>query len=277
MTPGILTRSRRALAGFAFTIAALALCTASQLRGAEEKKPATVRNAVAPDAPLVLIEAKFIEVTGAGDALPDFLNLSGLEKVPAIMNAPAGDEAVRQLKEAKGVDILSAPRVTTRSKQRAVIEIVREFRHATEWEKDDATGMWIPTAFDTKNVGLTFDVTPDVDADGNITMSMKPQVVEFAGFVDLDGDAKAILGKPGAAAPAAFRAPREIGIPIRNRAQAVFDTRKTSAEVKVKPGDTVVLGGMRGKGAVDGGREPLRRLIVMVTARIVKPEGIPAK
>ena len=137
--------------------------------------------------------------------------------------------------------------------------------------------MWIPTAFDTKNVGLTFDVTPDVDADGNITMSMKPQVVEFAGFVDLDGDAKAILGKPGAAVPAAFRAPREIGIPIGNRAQAVFDTRKTSAEVKVKPGDTIVLGGMRGEGAADGGREPRRRLTVMVTASIVKPEGIPAK
>ena len=41
---------------------------------------------------------------------------------------------IRALNQKKGVDLLSAPAVTTKSGQRAVIEIVREFRYPTQFQ-----------------------------------------------------------------------------------------------------------------------------------------------
>ncbi len=50
------------------------------------------------------------------------------------MTDPTFQVVLRALDQKKGVDLLSAPRVTTKSGQRAVIEIVREFRYPTEFD-----------------------------------------------------------------------------------------------------------------------------------------------
>ena len=53
----------------------------------------------------------------------------------------------RALKQIKGGDMLSAPKVVTRSKQCTTIEITREFKYPTAWKPgakmEDA---WVPTA-----------------------------------------------------------------------------------------------------------------------------------
>ena len=306
---------RSAFAGVTFAAAALALCTAAQVRGADPRKPAP---AMAPDAPQVMIEAKFIEFTGADDALPDFLKEPNLKPVPAdegaisaegrftevagtkggvpdALNEPAlekgaaiqgvlapekAEAAFNALKDVKGVDVLSTPSVLTRSNQRAKIEIVREMLYTTEWEKDARTGAWKAAKFDTKNLGVTFEVTPEVKRDGAISLRMAPQVVEFAGFTDLDGKGEAVVGKPDGARRFNERitaGPDGIGIPEGHRAQAVFHTRSMATQMTVKAGDTIVLGGLRGSGAKAGNEERPRRLLVLVTARIAKPGGIPVK
>jgi general secretion pathway protein D len=80
---------------------------------------------------------------------------------------------MKALNGQKGVDLLSAPRVTTRSGQRAVIEIIREFRYPTEFDPDDKTPPNLtPTAFETRNLGITLRWNlPSVPTAGRSTCS----------------------------------------------------------------------------------------------------------
>src|SRR5437868_7345255 len=67
--------------------------------------------------------------TAAGQVLAP-----GIFGVGGLLTDPQFQLVVRALNQKKGVDLLSAPRVTTKSGQRAVIEIVREFRYPTQFE-----------------------------------------------------------------------------------------------------------------------------------------------
>ena len=122
----------------------------------------------------------------------------------------------RALNEKRDVDLLSTPKVTTRSKQRATIEIVREFRYPTAWKpgekKEDA---WVPTNYETRNTGVTLEAVPTLATDGKIILSITPQVVEFEGFKDIG----------------------------HGRKQPIFSERKVRTNVTLRSGQTVLLGG----------------------------------
>src|SRR5213080_2367839 len=66
--------------------------------------------------------------TGAPAVAPGIFGLAG------VMTNPQFQVVIRALNQKKGIDLLSAPRVTTKSGQRAVIEIVREFRYPTQFQ-----------------------------------------------------------------------------------------------------------------------------------------------
>src|SRR5207253_3956813 len=146
--------------------------------------------------------------TGAGQVLaPGIFGLSG------VMTNPQFQVVIRALNQKKGIDLLSAPRVTTKSGQRAVIEIVREFRYPTQFQppqipqtvgtvRNDTSGLTgnliplgststvpvtptTPTAFETRNTGVTLEVEPVIGPDGiTIDLNLVPQVVEFEGFIN---------------------------------------------------------------------------------------------
>ena len=260
------------------------------------KRNAQTADAYAPNAPQVEIGAKFIEFSGKVEDLPELLQQAVVLKKPGVAGtatANAGNDALKALDGIAGVDVLQAPRVTTFSKRRATVEIIREFKYPTEWDKDAKAGGWKPKTFDTKNVGVTFDVTPEVNADGSIALHMIPEVVEFDGFRDLDTAKEKLVGQPDPSKPFSERlAPATDGrhIPEGHRAQAVFNTRKIDTTVTVKAGDTVVLGGVEREdvqkveeknpktgGALVAEVPITKRLIVLVTARIAKPAGIPVE
>ena len=99
------------------------------------------------------------------------------------------------LNQQKGVDLVSAPKVTTKSGQRATIQIVREFRYPTEYDLPQVTQTpgsiftpatpTTPTSFETKPVGITLEVEPTVGPDGyTIDLILSPRVVEFDGFIN---------------------------------------------------------------------------------------------
>ena len=67
-------------------------------------------------------------IPGASSLAPGIFGIGG------VFTDPQFQVVVRALNQKKGVDLLSAPRVTTKSGQRAVIEIVREFRYPTQFE-----------------------------------------------------------------------------------------------------------------------------------------------
>ena len=204
--------------------------------------------------------------TSAGQVLaPGIFGIGGL------LTDPQFQVVVRALNQKKGVDLLSAPRVTTKSGQRALIEIVREFRYPTQFEppqvpqtvgsvatRSDSTIIALgssgssvpvtpttPTNFETRNTGVTLEVEPVVGPDGvTIDLNLVPQVVEFEGFIN--------YGSPILAPSSSFldtvtggliTSPQNVITPnVIN--QPIFSTRKVTTSVSVWDGQTVVLGGL---------------------------------
>ena len=204
--------------------------------------------------------------TSAGQVLAP-----GIFGVGGLLTDPQFQVVIRALNQKKGVDLLSAPRVTTKSGQRAVIEIVREFRYPTQFDppqipqtvgsvttRSDTGGIiplggassvpvtpTTPTHFETRNTGVTLEVEPVVGPDGvTIDLNLVPQVVEFEGFIN--------YGSPILAPSSSFlntvtggliSSPQSVLTPnVIN--QPIFSTRKVTTSVSVWDGQTVVLGGL---------------------------------
>ena len=184
--------------------------------------------------------------------------------IAGIMTDPSFQLVVRALNQKKGVDLLSAPKVTTKSGQKAIIEIIREFRYPTEFDPpqipqnfggggNGGTGTTqinsfpvtptTPTTFETRNTGVTLEVEPVVGPDSyTIDLSLVPQVVEFEGFIN--------YGSPITTASPAFNA---AGIQIGSTQtvitpnvinQPIFSTRKVTTSVQIFDGQTVLIGGL---------------------------------
>ncbi len=189
------------------------------------------------------------------------------------------DRLVRQLNQAKGVDLLSAPRVTTKSDQKATIEIIREFiyptafqRYKGPFDKPVAT----PTNFDRKNTGVTLEVTPTIEPDGElIDLSLTWTITNFDGFVDADG-------KP------VPRNEKEMPEKMPGATFPVFDTRTVSTVATLPSGTTIVFSrdeehlfvrkSLRfatgeSKREVSPEKDDDRLLLVFVTAKLVAPSG----
>jgi general secretion pathway protein D len=251
----------------------------------------------------------------------------GIFGVGGLLTDPQFQVVIRALNQKKGVDLLSAPRVMTKSGQRAVIEIVREFRYPTQFQppqipqtvgavRTESSGIvgdlipigststvpvtpTTPTAFETRNTGVTLEVEPVVGPDGvTIDLNLVPQVVEFEGFIN--------YGSPILSPSSTFldtvasvirTTPQNVITPnVIN--QPIFSTRKITTSVSVWDGQTVVLGGlMREDVQKTEDRTPIlgdipivgrlfrtnvdqrikRNLIIFVTARLVNPGGQPVK
>jgi general secretion pathway protein D len=201
--------------------------------------------------------------TGTGQVLaPGIFGLAG------VMTNPQFQLVIRALNQKKGIDLLSAPRVTTKSGQRAVIEIVREFRYPTTFSEPrvpdiqgrgssntttttialPVVGPSTPSNFETRNTGVTLEVEPVVGPDGvTIDLNLVPQVVEFEGFINYGSPIStvnpALLGFLGI--PNNLLGIQESIILTDNVInQPIFSTRKVTTSVSVWDGQTVVLGGL---------------------------------
>jgi general secretion pathway protein D len=252
------------------------------------------------------IDALLFPMTGASAVAPGIFSLSG------VFTDPQFQVVIRALNQKKGVDLLSAPRLTTKSGQRAVIEVVREFRYPTQFDPPKipetvgstsgqiggTTSVPItpttPTGFETRNTGVTLEVEPVVGPDGvTIDLNLVPQVVEFEGFIN--------YGSPILAPPAVnpltgtlLTSSSVITPNVIN--QPIFNSRKVTTSVSVWDGQTVVLGGlMREDVQKTEDRTPIigdvpivgrlfrtnaeqhikRNLVIFVTARLVNPAGQP--
>jgi general secretion pathway protein D len=221
---------------------------------------------------------------------------------------------IRALNQKKGVDLLSAPKVTTKSGQRAVIEIVREFRYPTTFTPPQVPAVsssvvggtnppvvvtpTTPQTFETRNTGVTLEVEPVVGPDGvTIDLNLVPQVVEFEGFINYGSPINAIGVNTisiGGVPVTSVSAPVLLTQNVIN--QPVFSTRKVTTNVSVWDGQTVVLGGlMREDVQKTEDKVPLigdiplvgrlfrtnvdqhikRNLVIFVTARLITPGGLP--
>ncbi|MFZ0708943.1 MAG: Amuc_1098 family type IV pilus outer membrane protein [Terrimicrobiaceae bacterium] len=239
--------------------------------------------------------------------------------VAGIFTNPQFQVVIRALNQKKGVDLMSAPKVTTKSGRKAIVRVAREFPYPTEFSPPEPppptsstsgtsvappVGTFVsqgvvtpstPTAFETRNLGVTLEVEPIIGPDGyTIDLNLSPEVVEFDGFINygspINGPILNPLPAPGVIASTVLT-PNVINQPI-------FSTRKVTTSVSIWDGQTVALGGLvredvqkvQDKVPILGdiplaGRlfrsnvdqKIKRNLIIFVTARLMDAEGRPVR
>jgi general secretion pathway protein D len=248
-------------------------------------------------------------VPGLGQAAgvaPGIFGLAG------VFTNPQFQVVIRALNQKKGIDLLSAPRVTTKSGQRAIIEVVREFRYPRTYTQPQVPSIsstttalvggvvpvvvtpTTPQDWETRNTGVTLEVEPVVGGDATtIDLNLIPQVVEFEGFINYGSPINAI-GVNTIGGVLSTSVPIQLTPNVIN--QPVFSTRKVTTSVSVYDGQTVVLGGLMREDVQKTedkvpilGDIPLvgrafrtnvdqhikKNLVMFVTARIVTPAGSP--
>jgi len=254
------------------------------------------------------LDALLFPSLGTSAVAPGIFGLAG------VFTDPQFQVVIRALNQKKGVDLLSAPKVTTKSGQRAVIEVVREFRYPTTFTPPQVPSITgggsgngtvniavvtptTPQTFETRNTGVTLEVEPVVGPDGiTIDLNLVPQVVEFEGFINY-GSPIFGINPGGSSNPiTGIFTPTQVLLTQNVINQPVFSTRKVTTNVSVWDGQTVVLGGlMREDVQKTEDKVPIigdipfvgrafrtnvdqhikRNLIIFVTARLVTPGGLP--
>lgn len=231
--------------------------------------------------------------------------------VAGVFTNPQFQIVMRALSQQKGIDLVSAPKVTTQSGKSATIEIVREFRYPTEFDPPQLSATNgsqytpvvpnTPTAWDTKNTGITLEVEPTVGSDSyTIDLRLAPRVIEFDGFINYGSPINATVA---ASVTTVIEPIVEFLLPSftfeatpNTINQPVFSTREVETQVSVYDGQTVVIGGLMREDVQQVqdkvpilGDIPLagrlfrsnvdqhikRNLIMFVTASLLDPAGQP--
>ncbi|NLB56101.1 MAG: hypothetical protein GX811_10120 [Lentisphaerae bacterium] len=163
-------------------------------------------------------------------------NMGGLFSISSVLTNPEMTFVLHALDQKEGVNLLSAPSITTKSGMNAQIKIVKELIYPTEYTRDitvlgsgDAQTQHViitPTSFETKDVGVILNVTPTVGPDGvTIDLAMIPQVVELTEWLNY-----------GSYDP-------RTGV-TENMMQPVFHLREIITSISIWDGQTVVMGGL---------------------------------
>ena len=226
-------------------------------------------------------------------------NAGDLISVTGVVDGVDVRGLVRALERQSGNDLLSAPKLTVLSGKTAEIVVAEEFRYPEAYGDTDAevgrgdsssgsAGVAItagtPRSFTTRNVGVEMQVTPTVEEDNAISLSLKPKVTEFEGFVEYGGTSVAIASDTTVTVPSGFYQP-------------LFSIRKVETEVTIWDGATVIMGGLTREHSVrvadripllgdlpllgrlfrnEGESTQKRNLLIFVTANLVSPGGSPA-
>jgi general secretion pathway protein D len=173
---------------------------------------------------------------------------------------------MRGLDQKKGTDVMAKPTVSTRSGQASSIHFIREFIYPTEYEPpelpqntagiatitiDPQTGQVLnasqpnsnavtpstPTAFTKRDVGVTLEVLPVVDADKRfVTLTLSPTFTDFDGFVNYGSPINSIESGPLG----------QTAVELTKNAilMPVFNTKSFTSSIDVVDGATVVAGSL---------------------------------
>jgi general secretion pathway protein D len=236
---------------------------------------------------------------------PSMFGLAG------VFTNPQFQVVIRALNQKKGIDLLSAPSVTTKSGQRAIIEVIRELRYPRTYTAPQVPSIagnntgttsgpvpvvvtpTTPQDWETRNTGVTLEVEPVVGGDATtIDLNLIPQVVEFEGFINYGSPIFAV----GVNTAASISLSNSVLLTANTINQPVFSTRKVTTSVSVYDGQTVVLGGLMREDVQKTedkvpiiGDIPLvgrafrtnteqhtkKNLVIFVTAKIITPAGVP--
>ena len=247
---------------------------------------------------------------GVTSAAPGIFGLAG------IFSNAQFQMVIRGINQKKGIDLMSAPKVTTKSGNKAVVKVTRSFPYATQYNPpqqpsaatatattvttirqgyyaDSLVTPTTPTTWENRDLGVTLEVEPQVGADNyTIELNLSPEVVEFEGFINYGSPIKGPIWNPLTLHIDTYN----ITDNVIN--QPVFSTRKVTTSVSIWDGQTVALGGLiredvqKSQDKVpilgdiplagrlfrsDASQKIKRNLIIFVTARLMDAEGRPVR
>lgn len=131
------------------------------------------------------------------------------------------------------LNVLSSPRVTASNNQKAVIKVGTDEYYVTDLSSVVGTGDNAQASPDITLTpffsGISLDVTPQIDDQGNVLLHVHPAVIE------VEQQTKKIL----------YRS-EEIELPL-----ARSSIRESDSVIRAKDGDVVVIGGLMKSNTVD--------------------------
>jgi general secretion pathway protein D len=244
--------------------------------------------------------------------LPILPNTPNLLTLGTIVDGVGAEAVINALNNKTGVDLISAPTVTTQNQLTANIDIVREFPYPTSFEKPKLSNTLVeyssgkfgpnnlgvgqplelaipptPREFVTQDIGVSLEVKPTTYPDQRIDLDItKAQVIDFDGFIDYGVP---IVTRLAAENPVTTLTPGTIN-------QPVFNTRSMVTRLQILDGQTAILGGLlredtqeiRDKVPILGdvplvgrlfqsrvSQRIKKNLLFFITARLIKSNGKP--
>lgn len=222
--------------------------------------------------------------------------LGSIASIAGILTNPDLTAVLHALEQNGNADLLSAPKVTARSGEEALIKVVTEYIYPTSFEVQGGqignnTGAnnnnaniiqettVVPQDFATREVGVILNVLPEVSQDGNmINLTMKPQVVTEPVWYQYGSTVRRADGSEQ----------------VLNMPQPFFRVRAIETKISIYDGATVAMGGLitesvekvNDKIPVLGDipflgalfrskseKSVKRNLLIFVTAKLVDPAG----
>lgn len=171
---------------------------------------------------------------GTGDAASGLPTLSYLSS--------SADVQIELLETFGTVKVLSSPRLSVLNNQTAMLKVVEEVVYflvdstTTEYDDRQQSRITATTTPQSVSVGMVMSVTPQISANGEITLNVRPTISGISGFKD---DPNPSLRS------------------IPNRVPQIR-TREIESMLRLRSGETAVLGGlMEDRVDLDTGRIPL--------------------
>jgi general secretion pathway protein D len=206
--------------------------------------------------------------TGVSDA-----TAPGIFSIAGVFTDPQFQLVIRALNQKKGIDLMSAPKVTTKSGVKATVKIVNEFIYPRQYDPPQfqqgqpAQGGTttvnpltvppptvtpaFPRDFTHEDLGVTLEATPKIGPDGyTIDLELHPKVVDFDGFINYGAPINGVGYKEGLFITAAglpipsALIPTSQNLTTNRIEQPVFSYREVNTFVTVWDGQTVALGGL---------------------------------
>lgn len=135
----------------------------------------------------------------------------------AVLKPDAFNVTLNFLQEQGDASLISHPKLVTADNKESVIKVVTQWP-MPDFQFNDDTGQWEVSGFNYKDIGIILTVTPHVNEDDFINMSVVPEVSSILGTTTFSG-------ATGAELP-------------------IISTRTAETEVLVRNGDTLAIGGL---------------------------------
>jgi len=243
----------------------------------------------------------------------DYGTEDGFMKVSGLFGNVDLSMILHMLSQRSDTDLLSAPKIVTKSGQEAVMKVVEEFIYPTEYQvqisqqgssgygstgSSDPLAIIEPQNFEMRETGVILQVVPEVSAEGQmINLTLNPQVVEFKRWLEYGtrypkyAPAVQSLNPLTGLLTTTQPEPTWVELPMN---QPMFHKREAQTSLSIYNGATVVLGGMitEARKTIEDkipylGDLPWigflfrsssemsdkRNLLIFVTARLVDPAG----